>query len=112
MPFADIEVRKAYNKQYAKDHPEKFAASKVKWRRSRSALIQQAKNKPCKDCGIVLPSEIMELDHISGEKTISFGYNGYDASIDRLEISRCEVRCPNCHRLRHYNLRRVKDHGR
>lgn len=53
----------------------------------------------------------MEFDHVRGEKRFHFchaasfklrsGENREDAI--RAEIDKCEIRCPNCHKLRHYN---------
>lgn len=69
--------------------------------------IRQAKETPCLDCGILLPPEIMELDHVRGEK--KFGLCTTETTrkwctleMVEEEIQKCDVRCPNCHRLRHY----------
>jgi hypothetical protein len=53
------------------------------------------------DCGAELPPEVMDLDHVYGDKEFTFGTNTTIANTER-EIAKCEVRCPTCHRLRHY----------
>ena len=55
------------------------------------------------DCGISDP-RILEFDHVYGEKewNISELVRG-GASEDELvrEMAKCQIRCCNCHRLRH-----------
>lgn len=68
-------------------------------------LTMAARSVPCVDCGVELPPQVMELDHVRGEK--SFGLGGprlRDRPADEVaaEIAKCDVRCPNCHRMRHY----------
>lgn len=76
-----------------------------------NALILMAKNKPCTDCQIQLPPQIMDLDHVQGEKLFALGQwmktpllpeFKTRAEMIQAEIDKCEVRCPNCHRLRHF----------
>lgn len=53
----------------------------------------------------------MELDHVRGTKRFHFchaaGFKlnpGEDREAVILdEIAKCELRCPNCHKMRHYN---------
>lgn len=74
-------------------------------RDARVRLIMEARSVPCVDCGLQLPWEVMELDHVRGDK--SFNLN--QATVRRrpldvvaAEVAKCECRCPNCHRMRHY----------
>lgn len=62
------------------------------------------------DCKVSYPPQVMEFDHVRGNKLFNLGHwekvrlNGRDrkqAVLD--EIAKCEVRCPTCHRLRHYH---------
>src|SRR5581483_11766776 len=78
------------------------------------AVIFDAKDRPCVDCGIRLPAPCMELDHVRGQKEFDVSRSrgdkrtgkGYATLPEiRAEIAKCEVRCPNCHRLRHYRER-------
>ena len=77
-------------------------------RRARvKALLDAARANPCVDCGVQLPPECMDLDHVRGEKLVNLSVSTAKqvsrALIDA-EIEKCDVRCPNCHRLRHYHL--------
>ena len=68
-------------------------------------IVNNARNKPCIDCGIVLPSECMEFDHTRGKKDFEVaGFVRIGAGKKRIldEIAKCDIRCPNCHKLRHY----------
>lgn len=69
-------------------------------------LVWETKGStPCVDCGVQLPPEVMELDHVRGDKSFGLTYTALRwKTVDevRREIAKCEVRCPNCHRMRHY----------
>lgn len=69
-------------------------------------IIRQVKSKPCVDCGVRLPWQCMDLDHVRGRKVRTIG-NGTGFGVETLqaEIAKCDVRCPNCHRLRHFYAR-------
>ena len=70
-------------------------------------LLREAKADPCVDCGLTLPPECMELDHVRGRKRFNLcvsAAKSYGPETIRAEIAKCDVRCPNCHRLRHYWL--------
>lgn len=74
-------------------------------RATRKAVAVQAvgdylSNHPCVDCGerdIV----VLDFDHVRGTKIADVGYlisTGYALDKIEAEISKCEVRCANCHR--------------
>ena len=79
------------------------------------SLMLAAKDKPCVDCGVQLPAECMEFDHVRGVKEFTLGNWRTGAAtskrppgvsrieVIRSEIAKCDIRCPNCHTLRHYN---------
>ena len=57
-----------------------------------------------------MPPEVMELDHVRGEKSFGLSVGRLrlqPLDLIRAEIAKCDVRCPNCHRMRHY--RAVRD---
>ena len=77
------------------------------WRKERHRktreLIDMAKNVPCRDCGVVYPPYVMDFDHVRGSKMFNIGQSiSKTAPIDSIinEISKCEVVCSNCHRIR------------
>ena len=106
-------ARAAYYREYHK-RPERVAKKREKAvqdqkkrRAKMKAVLHAALDRPCHDCGIRLPPEVMEFDHVRGKKRVNLcqanragGYLSWVA-LDE-EIAKCDVRCPNCHRLRHY----------
>ena len=81
------------------------------WRRRRVeqllAIVAEAKDKPCADCGVSYPKQVMDFDHRpdtprNGAHPISYMVH-QTPSDERLraEIAKCDVVCANCHRLRH-----------
>lgn len=100
--------RKKYYKQYGaqwyrtnskltKTRSYKFRKRLVRVKQIR--IIEYLRNHPCVDCGekdIV----VLQFDHIRGKKkyllsTIVSG--GHSWETVSKEISKCEVRCANCH---------------
>jgi hypothetical protein len=84
------------------------------------ALIEEAKAKPCTDCGGFFPTCVMDLDHVRGTKEFKVSeavQAGYAYPLDRVraEIAKCDVVCANCHRLRTaragYGPRRTSAHA-
>ena len=68
------------------------------------AVVNEAKSRPCVDCGEEYPYWVMDLDHSRGEKSM-----GINAAIGRLslqdllvELAKCDPVCANCHRDRTY----------
>lgn len=92
------------NPQRAKDLHCKYADKKKPLMR---AIILEAKDRPCMDCGVQYPPEAMDFDHRPGtEKKFKIGTAASRGqagrSIDSLkaEIAKCDVVCGCCHRLR------------
>lgn len=72
-------------------------------REEARALITAAKSRPCVDCRVAYPTAAMDLDHVRGTKLFNIGLNNqcHDLEALRAEIAKCDVRCSNCHRIRH-----------
>ncbi len=70
--------------------------------RKNKKLIEQAKRRPCTDCGEDLSLWQMDFDHIKGEKIGGVGRLAMSATTEILiaEIENCEVVCAVCHRKR------------
>lgn len=115
------ECENAASKIYRQQNPERVRANMARWQRenpekrranqkrittARKSMIRAAKDRPCVDCGIQLPPEIMDLDHVRGEKLFDLSRAAaYSRLRIQAELDKCEVRCPNCHRLRHYHAK-------
>src|SRR5436190_5107500 len=77
----------------------------AKYRARIRAIIEEAKDKPCADCGRRFPACVMDLDHVRGPKEFKVSeavQKAYVISVERVraEIAKCDVVCANCHRLR------------
>lgn len=75
----------------------------------RSCLLHYLNLHPCIDCGETDPV-CLEFDHIRGIKAADISRmlrDCYSWEAIEDEISRCEVRCANCHRKRHAKRRRL-----
>lgn len=62
--------------------------------------IVELKSVPCADCGVRFPYQAMDFDHLPGyEKVANVSAIGrMEALLE--EVSKCEVVCSNCHRIR------------
>lgn len=73
--------------------------------------VDVAKSVPCKDCKVTYPPYVMDFDHRPGSvKSFTIGANTYGGvSMARLEeeMSKCDVVCSNCHRIRTYERRKL-----
>jgi hypothetical protein len=68
------------------------------------ATLDEAKNKPCADCGDCYPPYVMDFDHKPGNRK-NFGLANaiaYHKSLIEIqeEITKCDIVCANCHRER------------
>jgi hypothetical protein len=89
----------ARDRAYDKAGPGRTRDHRAKIR----AIIQEAKRRPCMDCGHEFDPVCMDLDHRPGEiKLFSVGSVGPGRSIEavKLEIAKCDPVCACCHRLR------------
>ena len=113
---ADIYARR---KRWLKTAAGKAYMVKVRERTIKRNLdiINAFRDVPCVDCGTHLPPDCMDLDHVHGKsiRTLTGVRRSWTTmSLGRLadELEKCEVRCPNCHRLRHRKERLDRSEGR
>lgn len=71
--------------------------------RKRARLVEYLKTHPCVDCGNT-DARVLEFDHRRDKKfgigtSVSSGHISWEKVLE--EIIKCEVRCANCHRIRH-----------
>jgi hypothetical protein len=74
----------------------------------RRAFTDSIKSVPCADCGGTFDPICMDFDHRPGEvKLFSIGNRlssrGFESI--RAEISKCDIVCANCHRIRTHRKR-------
>lgn len=116
MSYKDKNKQKKYHKKYHKlwyqknKKKVKLKAHKFKnfaRKRNKKFINEYLRSHPCIDCkekNII----VLEFDHVKGIKYKEISILIYRAvSIKTLEkeIEKCEVRCSNCHKIRHHNLR-------
>ena len=68
--------------------------------RNRQFILEFLKKHPCVDCGEPDPI-VLDFDHVRGNKILNISYmmnNSYSIEKLSLEVTKCEVRCANCHR--------------
>lgn len=88
-----------------KNREDLYAAQKRHRVRVREKLFEYLGTKKCKDCGEADPV-VLEFDHIEQRgkfKNVArmlSGHYSWDSVLK--EISKCEVRCANCHRRKTY----------
>lgn len=98
--------KKIYNSQYYNNTKSVYSKSRAQTREDlrnqNRLLIQQAKDVPCNDCGIKYPYYVMDFDHRipSQKKNNVSNLINYSTQVLLNEISKCDVVCANCHRMR------------
>lgn len=78
------------------------ASQKLKLRN----IILKIKQAPCTDCKVNYPYYVMDFDHVRGTKKYDISsMASRGGKIEHLldEISKCELVCSNCHRIRTWN---------
>lgn len=68
----------------------------------KQTLYEYLLEHPCVDCGETDPV-VLEFDHVRGEKLADITRMGdRSGAAIQAEIAKCEVRCANCHRRKHF----------
>lgn len=84
-------------------HKKNVAASRALRVSKNREIIRALKDFPCVDCGIKYPYYVMDFDHKRGKKLAhlsSLAGNSLERILD--EITKCDLVCANCHRIRTY----------
>lgn len=92
----DYTLTKNKTKKYRKKVKERHTQRK-------QILSEIKENKSCMDCGVFYPACVMDFDHIKKKyRNVSTMFKNSLDSIKK-EITKCELVCSNCHRIRTYN---------
>ena len=70
----------------------------------REYIWNYLSSHPCVDCGQSNPT-VLEFHHVRGKKkkeVTRLVRDGYSLKVIQKEISKCDVVCANCHKLRTY----------
>ncbi len=112
-----------YHKRYRATHKERLHQyEQTKWlvyremisqrnhvaSQKRRAWLNTQKDHPCLDCGGRFPPCAMDFDHVRGNKSWTIGqlFNAKESRVLE-EISKCDLVCANCHRIRTHNRRKT-----
>lgn len=87
------------------DRPKYYRDYKTAARAKARAFLQTAKTGvPCADCGRVYPPYVMDFDHIDPQTKVAtvarMATSAMTVSRIAVEVSKCEIVCANCHRIR------------
>jgi hypothetical protein len=103
----NVERRKAYKAKYLAKPESREKARQYQRRRRQNNLtkfmVDLHKAAPCVDCGERYPAQVMEFDHrdsavkVADVATLA---RRSQPSIAFDEISKCDLVCANCHRIR------------
>ena len=87
--------------------PESLYRKKIR-DRNREYVRKIKESSPCVDCGKHYHYSQMDFDHIDLKKVNIARLANSEASIKTIksEISKCEIVCSNCHRLRTWQRER------
>lgn len=106
-----IPCQREYRKRHYRANKEEYLR-RVRERNQRlRRLVQDAKAKPCADCGVQYAPWQMDFDHVRGVKVKGLAnLLGWKVSIRKVlaEIAKCEVVCANCHRDRTHHRRMLR----
>ena len=89
-------------------------ASKAASQRARSRhhadLLDRLRSRPCEDCGGSFAPCAMDFDHRDSKTKTTGVTRLINGSYTRLmaEVSKCDIVCANCHRLRTFKRRESK----
>lgn len=105
--------KKLYYDNYYRTSPKEKArllANNKALRQSNVQFINELKSKPCTDCGESYPPYVMDFDHLDESlktRNVSTMTIWSRAAIEK-EISKCELVCSNCHRIRTHERRNAQ----
>lgn len=93
--------------QRKKEIEDSCRRQKERYKRNMVGVQAYKRNNPCVDCG---NSDVrcLEFDHREDEvKLFTIGVKMQSLKLETImsEVAKCDVRCANCHRIRHHEAR-------
>lgn len=82
--------------------PERASERGKEWRARQAPIFAALKAHPCVDCGVQYPPPAMVFDHVRGNKKYTIDVECMVRSDLQDELAKCELRCQNCHMIRHH----------
>jgi len=108
MPQKDPEAARKSRRDWAKRNPDVVRKHNKKnqpiyLQRNRDYVNEIKSRTPCLDCGVQYHPQVMEYDHVRGDKVDAVAYlvrTRRSIKVIQTEIDKCELVCANCHRMR------------
>jgi hypothetical protein len=91
------------SRQHYRDNPEQYKArNRAAKKRNRLVMKAHFQSHPCVDCGMS-DIRVLDFDHRRNKKfnVCEQAHNGIAVKRLKEEIDKCDVRCRNCHAIRH-----------
>lgn len=95
----------AYQREYRAANKERARATNARHRAKAKARLDELRANPCVDCGVQYDVAAMEFDHVRGVKKYEITLTSSRRKDFAEELAKCELRCANCHRIRHAKAR-------
>ena len=92
---------------YHANHDRQLKLALIRRKRAyyeKREIVNSLKEVPCADCGKRYPCYVMDFDHKNRNDKLSDIPHAMSWSLEKIrkEISKCDVVCANCHRIRTY----------
>jgi len=100
----------AYKREHYEKNREQYVASALRSKARLRAILREAKDQACADCGRRYPPYVLDFDHREGEEKL-FNVSALNQhrwvspATLRAEIAKCDLVCANCHRERTHQRR-------
>jgi len=110
MPYKDPydeRNRAARRKHYYNNKDQYLERNKIQRHKITLWVKKYKESRPCMDCNIFYPACVMDFDHRDPKiktKAVS-KLLGYSFKRVKEEISKCDLVCANCHRIRTHKPR-------
>jgi len=111
MPYKDLSKKREQHRKYMREvwYPKNKKKhigyiDNIK-KKIVGYIIDYKKNSKCLDCGFngAQYPEVLDFDHINDNKEFNISeFRHYTSGFNKVknEISKCEIVCANCHRIR------------
>lgn len=91
---------KSYYDSSPKEKSRLTTRNKETVAQNRRKLRELKESTPCADCGNKFPYYVMDFDHLGNKKFNVSAMITHNWEQIKEEISKCELVCANCHRVR------------
>ena len=95
------EAKAAANRRYYEAARAKDPGYPMRHYSKKRQVLHDLKSNPCVDCGQRYLPDVMDFDHVRGDKKYTISAHKVSRKDFAEELAKCELRCANCHRTRH-----------